>query len=705
MASSVVLVRTNKLDENTRKITKLVCPYFQSNVYIVLEDYSNKNLTIELKGNVITLGGKFLEESKLQYFPKVGWQCGDYILYGASKVLNYDYFWLVEPDLRFTLDVNELFSKLEKNDHDLIGIHFGYREPNWSWYPSMTDLYKDKISGLYFPFLRISKNAVDFCLQKRIEYKNIPSIKSLNFEGTGMIKEYANDEAFIATTLRNNRFSCISMNKLTDDELKEYFSTELPILEDELGQAYLQGKIIHPVLSDPHRTRIKFKNFLRSRNSPKKLEKRMCEIINSLGAATWIKYSEIEPHIIRDRCMSDNIESSQSEASNELFDYLIKSLDQKKLGSLGYNINPINILNIDFKKIKTIFKVKVSHGFVAIDIDCYDADRINILKKNYLSDSLKSERIYKTPYHNEFSIIKDFISGEFFKLNNIITAIRKVSYQIIDNKLKRITPVNTYWWNGVPNFGDWVGPWLINKIKKYPVTNVIGTEASNVIYGVGSVLQMIESHHKNISIWGSGLMSPEGVSQFLTRTDNGKNVKCISAVRGLRTYEALVKNEVSCNKVFGDPALLMPLLYNPSFQVKDISVVPHWKHSELFKNIDHDRIEVVDVKKELTNVIDSIANSKYCFSTSLHGIIIAQAYGVPWVWLDIKDFIMHGGDGFKFYDFLSVFEEQSITNKFDLLSNQITNELFVNNTSKAKIFKNIKHYSANALIDALDMCL
>jgi Tfp pilus assembly protein PilV len=61
----------------------------------------------------------------------------------------------------------------------------------------------------------------------------------------------------------------------------------------------------------------------------------------------------------------------------------------------------------------------------------------------------------------------------------------------------------------------------------------------------------------------------------------------------------------------------------------------------------------------LERVVDAIANADRCVSTSLHGVIIAQAYEVPWVWLRLEDNQLHG-DTFKFEDFFTVVDRSQV---------------------------------------------
>lgn len=218
--------------------------------------------------------------------------------------------------------------------------------------------------------------------------------------------------------------------------------------------------------------------------------------------------------------------------------------------------------------------------------------------------------------------------------------------------------VPVFYWDSRPNFGDLVGPYLISKITKKPVLNIMGTSRPGLMT-VGSIIQML--NNKNMTIWGSGLMSEPNKDTIKRLSFYKPN---ILSVRGYKTAEAL-KNiglEVPDYNQYGDPALVLPLFYQPKIvSDKKIGICPHYSHKELFNQIHHDKnlFNMIDVQKDLEAVLDSIFASKVCISTSLHGLIVAQAYGIPWVWLEITDNHLSGRD-FKFQDFFSTIDASQV---------------------------------------------
>jgi hypothetical protein len=68
---------------------------------------------------------------------------------------------------------------------------------------------------------------------------------------------------------------------------------------------------------------------------------------------------------------------------------------------------------------------------------------------------------------------------------------------------------------------------------------------------------------------------------------------------------------------------------------------------------------IVNVEEEAELVVNQIANSAVCVSTSLHGLVVAHAYEVPWVWLEIQDNKL-SGTNFKFEDFFTVLDREAV---------------------------------------------
>lgn len=249
--------------------------------------------------------------------------------------------------------------------------------------------------------------------------------------------------------------------------------------------------------------------------------------------------------------------------------------------------------------------------------------------------------------------------SRYFNKSTSIRIYSRNDTAVIDlnNKnIKGLVPV--FYWDGKPNFGDLIGPYLISKMTRKPVLNIKDLRYSGIM-SVGSIIHMLD--RKNMVIWGSGLMY-EPTNMQLKRLKN-YNPQILS-VRGHETAKQLTKAGLSLpdDKLYGDPALILPFFYKPQVSKdKKIGICPHYIHkSNFLKNIiGKNELKIINVQNDVETVIDEIASSSVCISTSLHGLIIAQAYNVPWVWLEIIDENLTGED-FKFNDFFSTLDKLKV---------------------------------------------
>ncbi len=191
------------------------------------------------------------------------------------------------------------------------------------------------------------------------------------------------------------------------------------------------------------------------------------------------------------------------------------------------------------------------------------------------------------------------------------------------------------------NAGDWVGPYLFEKITGVKPVHITKDNAKNPhIYSCGSVLQFTKP---NSIVWGTGFIGVARVPKTIT----------VLAVRGPLTRSGLLQQNVKCPAIYGDPALLLPQFYNPTIaKTHKIGIIPHYiEHVQVgnyFKDIPG--VLIIDLNRPLEQVIDDILSCKCTISTSLHGIIFSHAYNIPSVWCRYPNTKVIGGN-FKFHDY------------------------------------------------------
>ncbi|MCC8163606.1 MAG: polysaccharide pyruvyl transferase family protein [Lachnospiraceae bacterium] len=111
----------------------------------------------------------------------------------------------------------------------------------------------------------------------------------------------------------------------------------------------------------------------------------------------------------------------------------------------------------------------------------------------------------------------------------------------------------------------------------------------------------------------------------------------VRAVRGPETRRVLCRLGYDCPEIYGDPACLLPLFYHPANREKKhaVSVILHHsvKDAVLPEGIHRISMCTTDYK----SVINEIVSSEVIISGSLHGIILAEAYGIPAVLLKDRE--------------------------------------------------------------------
>jgi pyruvyltransferase len=174
----------------------------------------------------------------------------------------------------------------------------------------------------------------------------------------------------------------------------------------------------------------------------------------------------------------------------------------------------------------------------------------------------------------------------------------------------------------------------------------------------------------NSIVWGSGFLTYNddlGVLHW-GKTNNECRLapKVIHAVRGPLTRNKLIAMNVDCPAVFGDPALLFPIFYQPSIKRSyKLGVIPHFldlaspvlrtlRNDDRVKiiRVVHSRLEYLPISnRRYLRFVDDICRCEKIVSASLHGLIVADAYGIPVHWMTMSKRATL--DGFKYHDYFA----------------------------------------------------
>lgn len=200
------------------------------------------------------------------------------------------------------------------------------------------------------------------------------------------------------------------------------------------------------------------------------------------------------------------------------------------------------------------------------------------------------------------------------------------------------------WWMKRPfpgNLGDALSPYVVERVSGLPPRFV---RADQGMLAIGSIIRLAgDDQH----VWGSG--TPRMSDELNPRARYG-------AVRGPLTRELVRRSGGAAPEVLGDPALLLPRFYAPEVQaVHELGVIQHVADRGLGRL--GEGVVDLDLRQvgygEMESVIDRLLTCRAVVSTSLHGLVLAAAYGIPARWARFSGAPRPiAGDGTKFLDFL-----------------------------------------------------
>lgn len=208
-------------------------------------------------------------------------------------------------------------------------------------------------------------------------------------------------------------------------------------------------------------------------------------------------------------------------------------------------------------------------------------------------------------------------------------------------------PIRAAYFRRVRNVGDAVAPCLIEAVTGRQARWVRPGEDAHLL-SIGSLLQVSTPQS---FVWGTGLLQP-GIGV------GAPDASRILAVRGKLTYAELVRNGVRLGDVpLGDPGYLVGRLFagaDPGAVRFRLGLAPHYvdrAHPFFAEAAKHPDVKVLDVGDPAEVFFAHMAACDAIASTSLHGLIFAEALGLPSLWLEASDRVL--GAGFKFADWFS----------------------------------------------------
>ncbi len=218
-----------------------------------------------------------------------------------------------------------------------------------------------------------------------------------------------------------------------------------------------------------------------------------------------------------------------------------------------------------------------------------------------------------------------------------------------------VSTVRAYWWKmteaaaaragygsnwrpSLNNFGDELSRPLLERLLAREALRVKPAEAD--VVSIGSLLTHLPARGWTGIIVGSGLLS-------------SRQAVDISEARVLALRGTLTARRVRPRGDFalGDPGLLAPLLVDGVEQTHELGVVPHWTDRSLGARFKEGHV-IDALVDDPVRVVREIASCRHIVSSSLHGVIVADAFGIPCQPEPFDEMRRQGGD-FKFRDYSS----------------------------------------------------
>lgn len=196
--------------------------------------------------------------------------------------------------------------------------------------------------------------------------------------------------------------------------------------------------------------------------------------------------------------------------------------------------------------------------------------------------------------------------------------------------------VNLDYWLESDNLGDTLTPVIVNHLlAKKKIAPNKKVSCTKHLFAVGSV---ITAGIQDGTIWGSGILNAR-----LGYRLKGRKLD-IRSVRGPFTRTYLADYGFEAPAVYGDPAIFMPEIYTPSEKIEvkyKYGIVMH--KDQVIPVEDRDDVLVIDIcTADYKDFVHKLLSCEKIISSSLHGIILAESYGVPAILLKPKvDFLKY----------------------------------------------------------------
>ncbi len=192
------------------------------------------------------------------------------------------------------------------------------------------------------------------------------------------------------------------------------------------------------------------------------------------------------------------------------------------------------------------------------------------------------------------------------------------------------------------NFGDFLSLVVVDAILKKKKLKTALQSSDKKLLAIGSILHFAKD---NDVVWGSGVNGKIDLEKHkFINLD-------VRMVRGPLTKKFLENKGINVPQIYGDPALLIPFLFpelKRKIQKGKTILIPNLNDLNFINTKELNGVKLVSPLGSWKKIISEIITSELVFTSSLHGIIVAEAFGVP-----VKFLLPVGGENlFKYEDYL-----------------------------------------------------
>lgn len=243
------------------------------------------------------------------------------------------------------------------------------------------------------------------------------------------------------------------------------------------------------------------------------------------------------------------------------------------------------------------------------------------------------------------------------RIKNILQRLKFEANTLVSELHSDCVPVNSYAWMNYDgsidhsNWGDDINWYFLKEIISGHLISYDHARLTKLFHRpnyvvIGSTIDL--RANADSIIWGAGIID--------SNTSCLPQFKEIRAVRGPYTRKKLMELGFKCPEVYGDPALLIPLHYHPSIDKRfRLGIIPHFHDYDRVKaqiqNLKN--VKLIDIRhyNHWHGFVDEILSCESIASSSLHGLIVSEAFKIPNIWIEFRDGISR--DHFKYHDFFA----------------------------------------------------